>query len=160
MADVKIVPPTQLVEHETRIDLGDRVLALKAWPASHTDNDLTVLDETTGTLFAGDLAFLRHLPVLDGSLMGWLATIDELAAIPARRVVPGHGSVAAWPAALADQTRYLQRLAQDVRASIKRGETITAASQGAAESERTQWELFDQNNARNATAAYSELEWE
>jgi len=160
MADVKIVPPTQLVEHETWIDLGDRVLVLKAWRASHTDNDLTVLDETTGTLFAGDLAFLRHLPVLDGSLMGWLATIDELAAIPARRVVPGHGSVAVWPAALADQTRYLQRLAQDVRASIKRGETITAASQGAAESERTRWELFDQNNARNAIAAYSELEWE
>jgi quinoprotein relay system zinc metallohydrolase 2 len=160
MADVKIVPPTQIVEHETRIDLGDRALVLKARRASHTDNDLTVLDETSGTLFAGDLVFLRHLPVLDGSLTGWLATIDELAAIPARRVVPGHGPVAAWPAAIGDQRRYLQRLAQDVRASIKRGETITAASQSAAESERTRWELFEANNPRNATAAYSELEWE
>ncbi len=160
MADVKIVPPTQVVEGETRIDLGDRLLVLKAWPAAHTDNDLTVLDETTGTLFAGDLVFLRHLPVLDGSLRGWLAVIDELAAIPARRVVPGHGPVAGWPEALADERTYLQRLAQDVRASIKRGETIAAASQSAAESERTQWELFDESNARNATAAYSELEWE
>ena len=160
MADVKIVPPTQVVEREARIDLGDRVLVLKAWRASHTDNDLTVLDETTGTLFAGDLVFLRHLPVLDGSLKGWLAAIDELAAIPARRVVPGHGPVAGWPAALADERRYLQRLAQDVRASIKRGETIAAASQSAAESERTRWELFDESNARNATAAYAELEWE
>jgi hypothetical protein len=24
----------------------------------------------------------------------------------------------------------------------------------------TRWELFDESNARNATAAYSELEWE
>jgi quinoprotein relay system zinc metallohydrolase 2 len=160
MADVKIVAPTQVVEREARIDLGDRVLLLKAWRASHTDNDLTVLDETTGTLFAGDLVFLRHLPVLDGSLKGWLAAIDELAAIPARQVVPGHGPVAGWPAALADERRYLGRLAQDVRAAIKRGETITAASQSAAESERTRWELFDESNPRNATAAYAELEWE
>jgi quinoprotein relay system zinc metallohydrolase 2 len=160
MADVKIVAPTQVVEREARIDLGDRVLLLKAWRASHTDNDLTVLDETTGTLFAGDLVFLRHLPVLDGSLKGWLAAIDELAAVPATRVVPGHGPVAGWPAALADERRYLGRLAQDVRALIKRGETITAAAQSAAESERTRWELFDESNPRNATAAYAELEWE
>jgi quinoprotein relay system zinc metallohydrolase 2 len=160
MAGVQIVAPTQVVERETRIDLGDRVLVLRAWPPAHTDNDLTVLDETTGTLFAGDLVFLRHLPVLDGSLKGWLAAIEELAAIPARRVVPGHGPVAGWPAALEDQRRYLQRLAQDVRASIKRGETIAAASQSAADLERTRWELFDESNARNATAAYAELEWE
>ena len=98
--------------------------------------------------------------MLDGSLKGWLAAIDELAAIPARRVVPGHGPVAGWPTALEDERTYLQRLAQDVRASIKRGETIAAASQSVAQSERTRWELFDESNARNATAAYSELEWE
>jgi quinoprotein relay system zinc metallohydrolase 2 len=160
IADVKIVAPTQVVEHEVRIALGDRVLTLKAWRAAHTDNDLTVLDETTGTLFAGDLVFLRHLPVLDGNLKGWLAAIDELAAIAARRVVPGHGPVAPWPAALEAERTYLQRLAQDVRAAIKRGETIAAASQDVAESERARWELFDESNARNATAAYSELEWE
>jgi quinoprotein relay system zinc metallohydrolase 2 len=160
MADVEIVPPVQVVEREARIDLGERALVLRAWRAAHTDHDLTVLDETTGTLFAGDLVFLRHVPVLDGSLKGWLAVIDELAAIPARRVVPGHGPVAGWPAALEAQRRYLQRLAQDVRGFIERGETIDAASRGAAESERARWELFGETNARNATAAYAELEWE
>jgi quinoprotein relay system zinc metallohydrolase 2 len=160
MTGIKIVPPTQIVEREARIDLGDRILLLQAWRASHTDNDLTVLDETTATLFAGDLVFLRHLPVLDGSLKGWLAVIGELATIPARRVVPGHGPVADWPAALEDERTYLQLLAQHVRALVKGGETMTAVSRNVAESERTRWELFEENNVRNATAAYSELEWE
>jgi len=135
-------------------------LLLKAWRAAHTDNDLTVLDEATGTLFGGDLVFLRHAPVLDGSIKGWLSLLDDLALVPAQRVVPGHGPVTAWPAAIEDERRYLARLAQDVRALIKRGETITAAAKSAGETERPRWELFDESNARNATAAFSELEWE
>ena len=105
--EVRMVPPTLLVDGITTLDLGSRTLTLRAWPVAHTDSDLTVLDEQTGTLFAGDLVFLGHTPVLDGSLRGWLAVIDELAALPAQRVVPGHGAVSEWPAALADQRRYL-----------------------------------------------------
>lgn len=160
MADVTIVTPTLLVDNETTLDLGGRVLRLKAWRAAHTDNDLTVFDEATKTLFSGDLVFLQHLPVLDGSIKGWLALFDDLAHIPAERVVPGHGPVSPWPAAIADERRYFERLAQDVRSAIKRGEPIAAAAKQAGETDRTRWELFDESNARNATAAYSELEWE
>ena len=86
--------------------------------------------------------------------------IDELGALPAQRVVPGHGAVSEWPAALADERRYLETLASDVRALVARGEPITVAADTAAASERSRWELFDDYNARNATAAFSEIEWE
>ena len=157
--EVSIVPPTLLVSGTLNLDLGRRPLVLRAWPAAHTDCDLTVLDEKTGTLFAGDLVFLSHTPVLDGSIRGWLAALGELGALPAQRVVPGHGPVSEWPAALADERRYLQTLASDVRGLVTSGKPIAAAGT-AAGSERSRWELFDDFNARNATAAFSEIEWE
>ena len=158
--EVKIVPPTLLVDGTLRFDLGARALTLHAWPAAHSDSDLTVLDEKTGTLFAGDLVFLAHVPVMDGSIRGWLRMMGDLSGQPAQRVVPGHGPVSEWPAALADEQRYLQTLATDVRALVARGAPITAAADTAASSERSRWQLFDDYNARNATAAFSQLEWE
>lgn len=160
MDGVRMIAPTLLVDGTTKLDLGSRTLTVTSWPAAHSDNDLTVLDEKTGTLFAGDLVFLTHTPVLDGSLRGWLKVIDELGTLPAQRVIPGHGPVSEWPGALADQRRYLEKLASDVRALIARGEPITVAAGTAAASERPRWQLFDDYNARNATSAYSEIEWE
>jgi hypothetical protein len=97
---------------------------------------------------------------MDGSLRGWLRVIGDLGGQPASRVVPGHGLVSEWPAALSEEQRYLETLANDVRALVKRGAPITAAADTAATSERSRWQLFDDYNARNATAAFSEIEWE
>jgi quinoprotein relay system zinc metallohydrolase 2 len=158
--EVRIVPPTLLVDGSLKLDLGGRSLSLHAWPAAHSDNDLTVLDETSKILFTGDLVFLGHIPVMDGSIRGWLRIMDDLGRQPAERVVPGHGPVSEWPAALTDQRRYLETLATDIRSLVAKGATIKAAADTAAESERPRWQLFDDYNARNATAAFSEIEWE
>jgi quinoprotein relay system zinc metallohydrolase 2 len=158
--EVRIVPPTLLVDETLKLDLGGRSLVLRAWPAAHSDSDLTVLDETSKTLFAGDLVFLDHVPVMDGSIRGWLAMMDELGKESAERVVPGHGPVSQWPTALTDERRYLEILAADVKALIVKGASIQVAANTAASAERTRWQLFDDYNARNATAAYSEIEWE
>ena len=161
LADVRIIAPTKLVDDEIRLDLGNRILVLKAWRAAHTDNDVTVLDVKTGTLFAGDLLVTQHIPVLDGSIRGWLSAIDDLAGIPAARVIPGHGPVVTdWLRALDDQRHYFQRLTKDVRDLISRGAPIGTAAATAGQSENGAWALFEEYNARNATAAFAELEWE
>jgi quinoprotein relay system zinc metallohydrolase 2 len=158
--EVRIIPPTLLVDGTLRLDLGARALVLDAWPAAHSDSDLTVIDETTKTLFSGDLVFLDHIPVMDGSIRGWLQIMGKLSGQTAQRVVPGHGPVSEWPAALDGERRYLETLASDVRALVKGGAPITVAADTAAGSERSKWKLFDDYNARNATAAFSEIEWE
>jgi len=157
---VELVAPQRLVDGGVTLDLGHRALTLQAWAKAHSDSDLTVLDDSTQTLFAGDLVFLQHIPVVDASLRGWLAATDALSRIPAMRVVPGHGPIAEWPLALADERRYLERLAQDCRALIASGAWIAEAAATAGASEKPHWELFDAYNARNATAAFAELEWE
>jgi quinoprotein relay system zinc metallohydrolase 2 len=159
--DTRVVVPTLLVDSTQIIDIGDRPLKLEAWPVAHTNCDLTVLDEKTGTWLLGDLIFSGHVPALDGNLNGWIATLERLKARPAERIVPGHGPAAmAWPQAAAAIETYLRVLREDVRASLRAGETLPEAAAKATLSERGKWELFDDFNPRNATAAYHELEWE
>ncbi|AUC56103.1 MBL fold metallo-hydrolase (plasmid) [Sagittula sp. P11] len=155
-------PPevTETVADTAEIDLGARVLRLDAWPAAHTTVDLTVFDAATGTLLAGDLLFHRHTPALDGSLRGWQAALAELEG-QGTHVVPGHGDpLLPWPEGGTALKRYLDTLARETRAAIDAGERLGEAVKHIAESERDAWELFDAYNPRNATLAFTELEWE
>lgn len=161
MSATKIIAPTTLVKDHLVLDLGGRKLVLKAHRTAHTDNDLSVYDEKTHTLWTGDLVFLEHIPVIDGSLKGWLAVMDELAKIPAARAVPGHGPASvSWPDALEPQRQYLEKLAADLRKFIAQDGRMIDAAKHAAVEEAKQWRLHDLFHARNANAGFAELEWE
>jgi len=161
MDEAQIIAPTVLVDTVSEVDLGGRRLTLEAWPAAHTDNDLTVFDPTSGTLFAGDLVFVEHIPVLDGNLLGWMKVLDALQHRRMAHLIPGHGPpMDDWHAALAAEQGYFERLASDLRAAIARGDPLAVAAAQAAQTERPHWQLFDDYNARNATAGFSQLEWE
>lgn len=143
------------------LDLGGRLLELRSWPTAHTSADLTVFDRATSTLFAGDLMFEDHIPALDGSLRGWQAVLAEMQEMQVARLVPGHGGpVLTWPEGGADEMRYLNVLARDASAAIAAGARLGGAVQHIAESEAPHWQLFDAFNPRNATVAFTELEWE
>jgi len=162
MDAVRLVMPGLLVNATTELDLGDRKLLLTAWPPpAHSDCDLTVLDEQTGILFAGDLVFLDHVPVVDGGVKGWLAILDGLSGLPATVVVPGHGRrVAPWPEGVADTRRYLLTIQRDARHAIAAGVPLARAVETIGMTEQDRWRVFDDYNRRNATAVFSELEWE
>lgn len=158
----RLVPPTLEVRDTLTLDLGGRRLLLRAWPTAHTDTDLTVLDEASGTLWLGDLLFHGHLPVLDGNLAGWLAAIGQLRALPGVRLaVPGHGAPSTdWPGALEPQARYLARLREDTRAALRQRLPIEQAVERVAPEADGRWQLVEEFHRRNVTAAYAELEWE
>jgi quinoprotein relay system zinc metallohydrolase 2 len=163
------------VDQVEKLDLGDRSLYLHAYPTAHTNNDLSVYDHKTGTLWLSDLLFVERIPVVDGSLLGWLKVIDKLSdkacvtissdkqgqCHEVKRVVPGHGAVVTqWRAALADQKRYLDFIATGIRKVIKKGGTITQAVESVGWEEQDNWLLFKEYHGRNVTAVFAELEWE
>jgi quinoprotein relay system zinc metallohydrolase 2 len=155
------IPPDVPVQQTLHLDLGGRMLTLTAHRTAHTDNDLSVYDTKTRILWLADLLFLGHVPVVDGSLNGWLEVIEQLRSWPARLVVPGHGPVSAeWPAALAPEKRYLEMLRNEIRAYIKQGKTMEDALAGVGLSAREDWQLFEEFHKRNVSTAFAELEWE
>lgn len=160
-AGSEVIVPDLEVGDRLDLDLGGRILELTAWPTAHTDNDLTVHDPQTGTLWLSDLLFVERVPVVDGSLRGWLAVMDELRRLSPRRVVPGHGAVAGqWPQALEPQQRYLATLATEIRQALAQRSTIQQALATVGQHERAHWLLFDSFHRRNVAAVYAELEWE
>ena len=160
-AGSEVVRPSLLVEGRREFDLGGRTAVVQAWPPAHTDDDLTVFDTPTSTLWLSDLLFVGHTPVIDGTITGFLAVMEDLRQIAARHYVPGHGSSdLVWPEPLAAQQRYFTVILKETRAAIRNKKTIQQATDEVGRSEAGNWAAFDLFHRRNVTAAYVELEWE
>ncbi len=157
----RIVVPGSTVSGTRELDLGGRTLELRAYPTAHTNNDLGLLDRETRTLWLSDLLFVERTPVIDGSLLGWLKVLDDLERVPAQRAVPGHGPMPQdWRGAIAKQRRYLESIAEGVRAVIRRRGTLEEAVETVGPGDSGPWLLLGDYHRRNVTAAFVELEWE
>ncbi|MDI1362643.1 quinoprotein relay system zinc metallohydrolase 2 [Methylotenera sp.] len=157
----ELVKPTMTVKTTLELDLGDRKLTLTAHPVAHTNTDVSVIESKAGTLFTGDLLFIERTPVLEGDIKGLITEVQKLKNSPAKQVVPGHGPVTKdWIVALNNDERYLTILLTDIRASIKKGESMESTMNTAAASEKGKWLLFDIANRRNVNTIYPALEWE
>jgi quinoprotein relay system zinc metallohydrolase 2 len=160
----RVVEPTRLVElgKPVEIDLGNRKLTLTAYQTSHTDHDLTVLDQNTKTLWTGDLLFAERIPVMDGSINGWISVMDELLKMDLKAVVPGHGKIQtnSWQDTINKQRDYFVTIRDQIRHIIYDFGTIDKAAKTVGLDEKPKWLLFDQYHKRNITASFVELEWE
>ena len=87
--------PTELVEGQAVIDLGDRALELLHLGRGHTDGDLWLRVADADLLLAGDLVEQSGPPAYgpDSFPLEWAATLESALALMSREtvVVPGHG---------------------------------------------------------------------
>jgi glyoxylase-like metal-dependent hydrolase (beta-lactamase superfamily II) len=112
--DVRL--PDKDVEKETQIDLGGLAVTIAPIRSSaHSCGDLVVWVDSEKVLYTGDLAVNGYLPNLaDAETFSWINVLAQLRAVPAERVVPGHGAVGG-PEILASQLGYLMTIRRYVK---------------------------------------------
>jgi glyoxylase-like metal-dependent hydrolase (beta-lactamase superfamily II) len=114
---VELARPDVVYDQAYDLDLGDRVVRLRATGRAHSRGDQVVKVPDADVLFTGDLvesgqfAIFPWFPPYDTDVSGtrWLAVMQRLAAEGPRAVVPGHGEIGG-PELLADVRDYLQLL--------------------------------------------------
>ncbi|MFC4587529.1 MBL fold metallo-hydrolase [Sphaerisporangium corydalis] len=114
---VEIALPDVVYDREYDLDLGGRVVRLRATGRAHSRGDQVVEVPDADVLFTGDLveaaqfAIFPWFPPHDTDVSGtrWLAVMRRLAERAPRVVVPGHGEVGG-PELLADVRDYLRLL--------------------------------------------------
>jgi quinoprotein relay system zinc metallohydrolase 2 len=159
---VQVPPSIEINEGEIlKIDLGDRVLSIEAYPEAHTDSDVTVFDEKTKTLWTGDLLFVERAPVIDGNIHGFIEVVKNLSHRSLDLVVPGHGTPPEdHPKAFKKMQHYLVSLRDAIRQAIDDGIDLDEATQTLLKDQANEWELFNIQNPRNINRVYPSMEWE
>ena len=122
------VPEPLLPASDGVVEIGGRRLRLLAL-AGHSASDLVVLDETSGTLFSGDLVFHNRAPATPhADLARWRQSLTTLAGLGHQRLVPGHGPLDATPGTAIAQTRdWLDWLEQALADAMEQGLTMVEA---------------------------------
>lgn len=120
MRGTEVIPPNQAVP------VGDFTIGGRKFRAlplkGHTEADLAILDVETGTLIAGDLAFLDRAPTTpDADIALWKESLDELEKLGAVAIVPGHGPFDRTGASLRQTRTYLDWLDATLRDAAENG---------------------------------------
>ena len=120
MRGTDIVLPTTAITSGVE-DIGGRKLHLIT-RSGHTPSDLAILDETSGTLITGDLAFLDRAPTTPhANLSKWQETLQVLENLDFKTLVPGHGPAEGTKRALTQTGEWLGAIAGIITRAYERG---------------------------------------
>ncbi|RBQ20737.1 MBL fold metallo-hydrolase [Spongiactinospora rosea] len=145
----ELVDPDVVYEGAAEIDLGGRTAVLRSVGPAHTASDQVILIDGQ-VLFGGDLFETRIFPIMpyfpphDTDVDGgrWIGVLEELIALDAEIVVPGHGEVAGT-SLIRDVRDYLIYMRAEVErlrsAGASADETVAAIDTAA----RTRWPTWE-----------------
>lgn len=159
MQGTRVIKPEHLLDPDTQaFDAGiGRPVRLLAWgPGGHSSGpgDLAVLDETTGTLFAGGLVDADTVPdVQDADFTGWRAGLAGLQALAPQRIVPGHGPLVGNEQMLRI-ARYLDQLERRTAQLLDAGAALSDVADATQLEEFAGWDQYDTIHRRNASVVF------
>ena len=147
------------VDKNLTIDLGNRIVEIKAWPSGHTDNDLSIFDKKTKTLWTENI-FIRRTPSIRASVKGWKKNLEETSKMDINLIIPGHGPVKKKNEALKPMLSYFNRLIDNTRKFHKNNLSLSKAIETFPSKNLENWLLYNIYHPSNITKVYTELEWE
>jgi glyoxylase-like metal-dependent hydrolase (beta-lactamase superfamily II) len=121
----RLANPNCLIAEDSRMNLGACEIDILLTPG-HTPSNLSVYVPADGVLFSGDCLVNGYLPNLDAGAVDdwrlWLKSLDRLAALAPRMVVPGHGPVATGD----EVSRLIESVREVLHQSIEAGRSPTS----------------------------------
>jgi len=159
-----VVLPTDLVENEKVLRLGDTEIRVLFLGRAHTGGDLVVHLPTERILFMSETFLNRVFPAMRSAYPAeWVAMIRKAQAMDVDLFVPGHGFVDA-PSVLKQELETYRRAIEQVIAEARRLHEAGLSSDQAAEQARfgelETWSLRASQGARAIQRVYLELNGE
>ncbi len=160
LAGTALYKPEQTFEAPHAIEGLGRAVKVLYFGHASGPGDIAVLDEATGTLFAGGLLDAQRVPdIQDSQLPGWHQALASLRALRVATVIPGHGPVAS--SALVDTVEgYLAALEARMRTLVDAGTSLLEVPDAGELPAYERWDQYELIHRRNASIAYLRIERE
>ena len=141
------------------IDLGNRIIEIKAWRSGHTDNDLSVYDKKNNTILTENV-FVHRTPSIVASVVGWKTTLEEMLEMDFKFIIPGHGEIKKKEEAILPMLNYFNALISKVRKFHSENKDLDYVIKNTLSENKSNWLLYEEYHQRNVSRVFSELEWE
>jgi glyoxylase-like metal-dependent hydrolase (beta-lactamase superfamily II) len=160
MRGTAVLKPDVTFDESMALAIIGRPVRLLYFGHGSGPGDVAVLDESSGTLFAGGLLDNGRIPdVQDSQLAGWSQALAALRGLRPVRIVPGHGA-AAGPALIDTVERYLTGLQARAAALLDADVGLSQVADGVQLPAFAGWDQYDTIHRRNASIVFLRLEQE
>ena len=160
--DTQVIPPDELFDDEYTIELGGKTFRLLHAGPAHSPDDVIMVVEEDGVVFAGDIVFDGRIPFLGDDALdsgNWVNRLEQVEAMEPNFLIPGHGDATANARRAVRFTRdYLVKLREHMAESVEDMMSFEEAYAAMDWSEYEDLPAFDQTNRSNANAVFLEME--
>ncbi|WP_018870059.1 MBL fold metallo-hydrolase [Thioalkalivibrio sp. ALgr3] len=160
--DTQVIPPDELFDDEYTIELGGKTFRLLHAGPAHSPDDVIMVVEEDGVVFAGDIVFDGRIPFLGDDALdsgNWVNRLEQVEAMEPNFLIPGHGDATANARRAVRFTRdYLVKLREHMAESVEEMMSFEEAYAAMDWSEYEDLPAFDQTNRSNANAVFLEME--
>jgi glyoxylase-like metal-dependent hydrolase (beta-lactamase superfamily II) len=160
LAGTALYKPDQQFDDSHAVEGIGRAVRVLYHGHSSGPGDIAVLDEASGTLFAGGLLDAQRVPdIQDSDLPAWHRALAGLRGLRVGTVVPGHGSASS--STLIDEVEgYLTALEKKMRELVASGTSLLEVPEAGELPAYAHWDQYELIHRRNASIAFLRFERE